>query len=58
MIGFNYNTYALKKPRRAAFARRIAGADGAISGAWPGPKSALVDQLNAYRERALQEADV
>jgi hypothetical protein len=58
MIGFNYNPSAMNKPRGAAFARRIAGADGAISGVWPGSKTALVDQLNTYRERALKDTDV
>jgi hypothetical protein len=55
MIGFNYAN-ALNRPRGAAFSRRISGADGAISGVWPGSKKALVDQLNAYRERAQKNA--
>ena len=52
MIGFNYKADALNKPRGAAFAQRIAGADGAISGVWPGSKMTLVNQLNEYCERA------
>lgn len=56
MIGFNYNATSSSKPRAAAVSRRVAGADGAISGVWPGSTRNLVDQLNEYRERALRGA--
>lgn len=46
LIGFNYSPNASTKPRGAAFSRRIAGADGAISGVWSGSNAAVVDKLN------------
>jgi hypothetical protein len=49
MIGFNYSADASNKPRGAAFSRRIAGADGALSGVWAGSNASVVDKLNAYR---------
>ena len=55
MIGFNYNPDTLNKSTGAAFSRRIAGADGGIEGVWPGSKNALVDLLNAHRERAMKK---
>lgn len=54
MIGYNYNSEVANKPRGPAFSRLIAGVDGSISGVWPGSKAALVDQLNACRERAMR----
>lgn len=53
LIGFNYSPVAANRPKGAAFSRRIAGADGALSGVWSGSNAAVVDKLNAYREYAL-----
>lgn len=53
LIGFNYSPGAANKPKGAAFSRRLAGADGALSGVWSGSNTAVVDKLNAYREYAL-----
>lgn len=53
MVGFDYTADAGSRPRGALGAKRISGADGAISGAWPCSTSHLADQLNDYQERAL-----
>jgi hypothetical protein len=53
MIGFNYSPDAKDKPRGAWVSKRLAGADGAISGAWPCSNADLANQLNTYRQRAL-----
>lgn len=53
MIGFNYSPGAKDKPRGAWVSKRLAGADGGISGAWPCSNADLANQLNAYRHRAL-----
>jgi len=53
MIGFNYSPDTKDKPRIARVSKRLAGADGGISGAWPCSNADLANQLNAYRERAL-----
>ena len=53
MVGFNYSADAKHKPRGTWVSKRLAGADGAISGAWPCSTAKLARQLNAYRERAL-----
>jgi hypothetical protein len=53
MIGFNYSADAADKPRATWLAKRLSGADGGISGAWPCSSVDLANQLNTYRERAL-----
>ena len=53
MVGFNYSANAKHKPRATWVSKRLAGADGGISGAWPCSTADLAKQLNAYRERAL-----
>jgi hypothetical protein len=53
MIAFNYSTNASNKPRGSALSRRISGADGALTGVWSGSNAAVVEKLNAYRQRAL-----
>jgi hypothetical protein len=53
MVGFDYSVHAKTKPRGAWVAKRISGAEGGISGAWPCSTVDQADQLNAYRERAL-----
>ena len=53
MVGFDYSVEAKTKPRGVWVAKRISGADGGISGAWPCSTVELAEQLNVYRERAL-----
>jgi hypothetical protein len=53
MVGFNYCADAKHKPRGARVSKRLAGADGGISGAWPCSAADLANRLNAYREHAL-----
>jgi hypothetical protein len=53
MVGFNYSANAKHKPRGTWVSKRLAGADGGISGAWPCSTADLAKQLNTYRERAL-----
>ena len=53
MVGFDYSADAENKPRGAWVAKRISGADGGISGAWPCSIIDLANQLNDFRERAL-----
>jgi hypothetical protein len=54
MIGFNYADTYVERPRGTAFSQRIAGCDGSIPGVWSGPKTAVVDRLNGYRQQAIQ----
>ena len=53
MVGFDYSPDAASKPRGAWVAKRISGAAGGISGAWPCSTVDLATQLNDFRDRAL-----
>lgn len=53
MVGFDYSSNAKNKARGTWVSKRLAGADGGISGAWRCSNADLANQLNAYRERAL-----
>jgi hypothetical protein len=53
MVGFRYAAETKRRPRGTWLSRRLSGADGAISGAWPCSTTDLAEQLNHYRERAL-----
>jgi hypothetical protein len=53
IINFNYSANASKKPRGAAFARTLTGADAALPSQWPQADAAVVEMLNEYREQAL-----
>ena len=57
MIGFRYRPNRRPNPRIAAVVQAIVGgADGALPKGWPLNPQAMVDKLNAYRERALAAA--
>ena len=53
VVGFNYRSGARDSSPLLKFNRRSAGADGALPILPRGSPEELVDQLNAYRERAL-----
>ena len=55
MVGFDYSMEAKNKLRTTWLSKNISGADGGISGAWPYSTADLANQLNTYRERALEE---
>ena len=54
MIGFDYASDTVNKPRGTMIARGIVGADGGFPGSWSGGNAAVAERLNAYRHRALE----
>jgi hypothetical protein len=56
MVGYNYRPGARSDGMLAQISRRL-GADGALPKGWPMSPEALVDDLNAFRARALGEGE-
>lgn len=56
MVGYIFSPEAASNRRGLALARRISGVDGALHGLWPISNAQLVDELNAYRTRAIAKA--
>jgi hypothetical protein len=52
MIGYNYSPDAPDVSSLVKVSRRF-GADAALPKGWPGSPDVMVDELNAFRERAL-----
>lgn len=53
MIALNFKPEASERTRFAQFSRAKFGADGALPGLWPGGREKMVEELNRYRELAV-----